>query len=256
MPVNSLENMAATSSSSSSSTSKLSKSAKHQRVIICGGGIIGASIAYYLTVHHGITSVTIIEQTSIACGASGRAGGFLAQSWCDNNDMKLLAQRSFFLHFQLPSMLTSTLGSNVDTGYRGVTTIGLHVKDPHVGEIDDAVSHSSGRKPHELSTTSSKDSTSSPATITTTSSSSSAAAETTATPTPTPTSTAKKKFRVTPPSWVDGDSITRVKSMGGPTNTAQCHPRLTTEALIQVCTNHVATNHRLQWRPSIQHMLM
>ncbi|KAL2906341.1 putative oxidoreductase C1F5.03c [Bienertia sinuspersici] len=29
-------------------------------------------------------SVTVVEQSSVACAASGKAGGFLALDWCDD----------------------------------------------------------------------------------------------------------------------------------------------------------------------------
>ncbi len=40
-----------------------------RRVVICGAGIIGASIAYYLS-RHGI-SAQVFDRTGIACAASG-----------------------------------------------------------------------------------------------------------------------------------------------------------------------------------------
>jgi len=47
------------------------------KVVIVGGGIIGCSIAYHLT-EMGIPC-TLVERVSIACAASGHAGGFLAR---------------------------------------------------------------------------------------------------------------------------------------------------------------------------------
>ena len=44
-------------------------------IIICGGGIIGSSIAYYLALRN--QKCVIIEQTSIGCAASGKAGTVL-----------------------------------------------------------------------------------------------------------------------------------------------------------------------------------
>lgn len=49
------------------------------RVAVIGGGMIGASSAYYLTERG--AKVTIIEGSSIAAGASGKAGGLLALDW-------------------------------------------------------------------------------------------------------------------------------------------------------------------------------
>lgn len=46
-------------------------------IVIVGGGIIGCSIAYHIT-ELGVPC-TLVERCSIACGASGKAGGFLAR---------------------------------------------------------------------------------------------------------------------------------------------------------------------------------
>lgn len=47
------------------------------QIVIVGGGIIGCSIAYHLTELG--TPCTLVERCSIACAASGKAGGFLAR---------------------------------------------------------------------------------------------------------------------------------------------------------------------------------
>ncbi len=66
------------------------------RVLVCGGGVIGASIAYFLS-RRGV-EVTVIERTGVACAASGKSGGFLALDWCDGGPLEALARRSFDLH--------------------------------------------------------------------------------------------------------------------------------------------------------------
>ena len=43
------------------------------RILICGGGVIGVSIAYFLACR-GIAA-TVIEGTGVACAASGKSGG-------------------------------------------------------------------------------------------------------------------------------------------------------------------------------------
>ena len=45
------------------------------RVLICGGGVIGALIAYFLSCR-GVQAI-VMERTGLACAASGKAGGFL-----------------------------------------------------------------------------------------------------------------------------------------------------------------------------------
>lgn len=66
-----------------------------------GGGIIGCTTAYYLTRHPrfepSIHTVTILEASKIANGASGKAGGLLA-SWAYPSN---IAGLSFDLHDQL-----------------------------------------------------------------------------------------------------------------------------------------------------------
>ncbi|KAI0537808.1 FAD dependent oxidoreductase [Xylaria digitata] len=52
-----------------------------RHIVIIGGGIIGTTTAYYLTRHPSfnplIHHITLVEATSIAAGASGKAGGLL-----------------------------------------------------------------------------------------------------------------------------------------------------------------------------------
>lgn len=86
------------------------------RVLICGGGVIGASIAYFLA-RRGVQSI-VIERTGLACAASGRSGGFLALDWCDGTPLEQLARRSFVLHASLPGEIGG------DWGHRRVTTYG------------------------------------------------------------------------------------------------------------------------------------
>lgn len=85
-------------------------------VLICGGGVIGASIAYFLSCRG--VSATVIERTGLACAASGKAGGFLALDWCDGTPLEALARRSFAMH----ARLAEEIGN--DWGYRRLTTYG------------------------------------------------------------------------------------------------------------------------------------
>ncbi|KAL1405625.1 hypothetical protein Q8F55_009264 [Vanrija albida] len=48
-------------------------------IVIIGGGIIGVSTAYYLVTSPEQPRVTLIENTSIAAAASGKAAGFIAR---------------------------------------------------------------------------------------------------------------------------------------------------------------------------------
>src|SRR4051812_44358077 len=86
------------------------------RVLICGGGVIGASIAYFLSCRG--AEAIVIERTGIACAASGKSGGFLALDWCDGSPLESLARRSFALH----ATLAEEIGG--DWGYRRLVTYG------------------------------------------------------------------------------------------------------------------------------------
>jgi len=85
-------------------------------VLICGGGVIGASIAFFLSCRG--VKATVIERTGVACAASGKSGGFLARDWCDGSPVAPLARRSFALHAELPERIGQ------DWGYRRLDTYG------------------------------------------------------------------------------------------------------------------------------------
>ncbi len=53
---------------------------KEARIVIIGGGISGASIAYHLA-EAGCTDVTLIEKGYLASGATGRCGAGVRQQW-------------------------------------------------------------------------------------------------------------------------------------------------------------------------------
>ncbi|XP_057771150.1 putative oxidoreductase TDA3 [Salvia miltiorrhiza] len=94
-----------------------------KRVIVCGGGIIGVCTAYFLS-KTGV-AVTLVEKSSIACAASGKAGGFLALDWCDGGPVSSLARASFNLH----RSLAEELNGAESYGYRPVTTLSLSIAE-------------------------------------------------------------------------------------------------------------------------------
>jgi glycine/D-amino acid oxidase-like deaminating enzyme len=87
------------------------------RVVICGGGVIGACTAYFLSLRH--AEVVVIERTGLACAASGKSGGFLALDWCDGTPLASLARRSFELHAELAGEFDGTWG------YRRLEALGV-----------------------------------------------------------------------------------------------------------------------------------
>ncbi|WGD54621.1 FAD-dependent oxidoreductase [Bradyrhizobium sp. CB1650] len=87
------------------------------RVVICGGGVIGACTAYFLR-RRGI-DVTVVERTEVAAAASGKAGGFLALDWCAGTPLDALARRSFALHARLPDEIADDWGYRRMSAYSG-----------------------------------------------------------------------------------------------------------------------------------------
>ena len=87
------------------------------RVLICGGGVIGASIAYFLSRRS--VEAFVIERTGIACAASGKSGGLLALDWCDGSPLAPLARRSFELHAALAEEFAGKWG------YRRLDTLSI-----------------------------------------------------------------------------------------------------------------------------------
>jgi glycine/D-amino acid oxidase-like deaminating enzyme len=92
-----------------------------QRVVVCGAGVVGASVAYFLS-RRGV-DVTVVERSGVACAASGKSGGFLALDWCDGTPVGPLARASFGLHAELAKAL------DVDYGYRRVDTFMLAARE-------------------------------------------------------------------------------------------------------------------------------
>lgn len=88
------------------------------RIVICGGGAIGAAIAYFLA-RRGAAPI-VIERHEVAGSASGKSGGFLARDWCRGSALDALARRSFDLHAEL----AETLGN--PWGYRRLETFAGH----------------------------------------------------------------------------------------------------------------------------------
>ena len=87
------------------------------RVVICGGGVIGACTAYFLA-RRGI-DIIVVERTEVAAAASGKAGGFLALDWCAGSPLDALARRSFGLHAALCGEINGDWGYQRTTAYSG-----------------------------------------------------------------------------------------------------------------------------------------
>lgn len=89
-----------------------------KRIVICGGGVIGVAIAYFLS-RRGARPI-VVERHEVAGSASGNSGGFLALDWCRGSQLDQLARRSFALHAELAHELGNPWG------YRPLATYGGH----------------------------------------------------------------------------------------------------------------------------------
>src|SRR5262249_4915871 len=98
-----------------------------KRIVICGGGAIGAAIAYF-TSRRGARPV-LIERHEVAGAASGKSGGFLALDWCRGTPGDELAQGSFEVHAELSSELGNPWG------YRRLTTYAGYAAEHDAGRI-------------------------------------------------------------------------------------------------------------------------
>ena len=78
------------------------QSSQRRHIVIVGGGVIGATTAYFLTRHprydRNLHCITLLEATTtIAAGASGKAGGLLGL-WAYPEELVPL---SYHLHREL-----------------------------------------------------------------------------------------------------------------------------------------------------------
>lgn len=92
-----------------------------RRIVICGGGVIGAATAYFLS-QRGARPI-VIERHEVAGAASGKSGGFLALDWCRGTPLDRLARRSFALHAELAEALGNPWG------FRRLDTYGGHAAE-------------------------------------------------------------------------------------------------------------------------------
>src|SRR5262245_3416552 len=60
-------------------------------VVIVGGGVTGASIAYHL-VHRGVRRVTVVERRFFASGATGRSSACIRQHYTTPQTCRMVLQ--------------------------------------------------------------------------------------------------------------------------------------------------------------------
>lgn len=77
-------------------------------VVIVGGGVIGASIAYHLA-EAGVRNIVLIERNSVGSGSSGKPLGGVRASFSDTGNI-LLGQRSLEAYEQFDAKFTTNIG--------------------------------------------------------------------------------------------------------------------------------------------------
>jgi glycine/D-amino acid oxidase-like deaminating enzyme len=78
-------------------------------IVIIGGGIIGANIAYQLAMR-GTTNVTILERDELSSGSSGRATGGLRQQFADEVDI-IFSRESIRFYEQFTDGRSTTISN-------------------------------------------------------------------------------------------------------------------------------------------------
>lgn len=98
-----------------------------RRIVICGAGAVGASVAFFLT-RRGARPV-LVDRARPGAAASGRAAGFLALDWNAGTPLDELARASFALH----RALAGELGAE-RLGYRPMDALMTAAADE--GDLD------------------------------------------------------------------------------------------------------------------------
>src|ERR1044071_9066919 len=80
----------------------------HARVVIIGGGIVGCSIAYHLTLR-GEADVALLERRQLTCGTTWHAAGLIGQLRATHN-LTRLAQYTAQLYSGLEAQTGQATG--------------------------------------------------------------------------------------------------------------------------------------------------
>jgi glycine/D-amino acid oxidase-like deaminating enzyme len=104
------------------------------RVVVCGGGVIGACTALFLS-RRGV-EVTVVERAEVAAAASGKAGGFLARDWCAGTPLDALARRSFHLHATLVKELAGDWAYQRMSAYSGIVAADVRDRQGQSARLD------------------------------------------------------------------------------------------------------------------------
>lgn len=104
-------------------------------VAIIGGGIIGASIAYYLA-KRGIKS-TVFERETFACGASGATGGMFTPLWHVDHTHEPLFEMGMRGLETIPSLAAELAEAEVDPIFRQSGILKVAMNSEEANELRD-----------------------------------------------------------------------------------------------------------------------
>lgn len=174
-----------------------------KNIVIIGGGIIGCTSAYYLTRHPSFDpskhTITLLEASSIAGGASGKAGGLLGL-WAYPSTLVPLSYR---LHMEL----AQEHGGAERWGYRAV----------HCAQVD-----CTGKKPEKKASNTNGASKQEDANVSLQKRTKEALGKLRAAGVP-------KEL-----DWIDPEALRVYDEMGTPATTAQVHPFQFTNAMAEL----------------------
>ncbi|KAE8451795.1 hypothetical protein EG329_002635 [Mollisiaceae sp. DMI_Dod_QoI] len=174
---------------------------QQRNIVIVGGGIIGCTTAYFLTRHPAfdpsIHKITILEATSIASGASGKAGGLLAL-WAYPTSIVPLS-------YKLHAELAQEHDGAKRWGYRAVHCGSLRAKGRTFGGTNGGAVGNNGEEWQKLPKTDSE-------------------------------KKGKPIVAGVPKDldWFDAEAVKGYSTMGDPTTTAQVHPYQFTTSMAQL----------------------
>lgn len=122
------------------------------RVVICGAGVIGGSIAYQLA-KRGVFA-TLIENDGVAAGASGAAAGILTPPLPHTSDSPVfeLQRRGYDMHVELARTLPEESGVDYGFQYTPRATIALTEDEERAARASAEALTAAGREGRWIST--------------------------------------------------------------------------------------------------------
>jgi len=122
------------------------------RVLICGAGVIGSSIAYHLA-KRGVAA-TLIELDAVAAGASGAAAGILTPPLPQTSNVPVfeLQRQGYDMHVELAQTLPDESGVDYDFQYTPRASLAVTEEEEHAARATADALSAAGRDGRWIST--------------------------------------------------------------------------------------------------------